>query len=54
MQFNVEWLKHWVAIDLAPAELAQRLTAAGLEVDAVRPAVTAIAVRSSSVTPASD
>ncbi|RPH94661.1 MAG: phenylalanine--tRNA ligase subunit beta, partial [Lysobacterales bacterium] len=37
MQFNVEWLKQWVAIDLAPARLAERLTAAGLEVDGVRP-----------------
>jgi phenylalanyl-tRNA synthetase beta chain len=36
MQFNVEWLKQWVAIDLAPLELAERLTAAGLEVDSVR------------------
>lgn len=36
MQFNVDWLKQWVAIDLAPAELAQRLTAAGLEVDDLR------------------
>ena len=36
MQFNVDWLKQWVAIDLSPAELAERLTAAGLEVDDVR------------------
>lgn len=36
MQFNVDWLKQWVAIDLTPAELAQRLTAAGLEVDDLR------------------
>ncbi|MEE4217977.1 MAG: phenylalanine--tRNA ligase subunit beta [Xanthomonadales bacterium] len=37
MQFNVEWLKKWVAIDLDADELADRLTAAGLEVDDVRP-----------------
>lgn len=36
MQFNVDWLKQWVAIDLTPAELAERLTAAGLEVDDLR------------------
>ncbi|HET6592128.1 MAG TPA: phenylalanine--tRNA ligase subunit beta, partial [Xanthomonadales bacterium] len=36
MQFNVDWLKQWVAIDLDAAGLAQRLTAAGLEVDDVR------------------
>ena len=36
MQFNVDWLKQWVAIDLEAAELADRLTAAGLEVDDVR------------------
>lgn len=35
MQFNVEWLKQWVALDLDAAGLAQRLTAAGLEVDDV-------------------
>ena len=37
MQFNVEWLKKWVAIDLEAGELADKLTAAGLEVDDVRP-----------------
>ena len=36
MQFNVEWLKQWVAIDLSADELADKLTAAGLEVDDVR------------------
>jgi len=36
MQFNVDWLKQWVAIDLDAADLAARLTAAGLEVDDVR------------------
>ena len=33
MQFNLEWLKKWVAIDLDAASLADRLTASGLEVD---------------------
>jgi phenylalanyl-tRNA synthetase beta chain len=37
MQFNVEWLKKWVAVDLDADALAERLTAAGLEVDDVRP-----------------
>ena len=37
MQFNVEWLKKWVAIDLDADALAAKLTAAGLEVDDVRP-----------------
>jgi phenylalanyl-tRNA synthetase beta chain len=37
MQFNVEWLKQWVATDLDAEQLAARLTAAGLEVDDVRP-----------------
>jgi phenylalanyl-tRNA synthetase beta chain len=37
MQFNVEWLKKWVAIDLEADALADRLTASGLEVDDVRP-----------------
>jgi phenylalanyl-tRNA synthetase beta chain len=36
MQFNVEWLRQWVATDLAPARLAECLTAAGLEVDDLR------------------
>ena len=36
MQFNVEWLRKWVATDLDPAGLAERLTAAGLEVDDLR------------------
>jgi phenylalanyl-tRNA synthetase beta chain len=36
MQFNVDWLKKWVAVDLDAAGLAERLTAAGLEVDDVR------------------
>ena len=37
MQFNVEWLKKWVAVDLDAAELAVRLTASGLEVESVKP-----------------
>jgi phenylalanyl-tRNA synthetase beta chain len=37
MQFNVEWLKKWVAIDLDTAALADTLTASGLEVDDIRP-----------------
>jgi len=37
MQFNVEWLKKWVALDLNADELADKLTAAGLEVDSVSP-----------------
>ncbi|MEJ2400743.1 MAG: phenylalanine--tRNA ligase subunit beta [Xanthomonadales bacterium] len=37
MQFNVEWLKQWVAVDLDAEQLAARLTAAGLEVDDMRP-----------------
>ena len=36
MQFNVEWLKKWVAIDLEPEALADKLTASGLEVDDMR------------------
>jgi len=37
MQFNVEWLKKWVAVDLDAAELADRLTASGLEVESLTP-----------------
>lgn len=37
MQFNVDWLKKWVAIDLDARQLADKLTAAGLEVDELRP-----------------
>ncbi|MDT8321750.1 MAG: phenylalanine--tRNA ligase subunit beta, partial [Xanthomonadales bacterium] len=37
MQFNVDWLKKWVAIDLDAWQLADKLTAAGLEVDELRP-----------------
>ncbi len=37
MRFSVNWLKQWVQIDLTAAQLAERLTASGLEVDAVAP-----------------
>ena len=37
MQFNVEWLKQWVAVELDAEQLAEKLTAAGLEVDSVSP-----------------
>jgi len=37
MQFNVQWLKKWVAVDLDAEQLAQKLTASGLEVDSVNP-----------------
>lgn len=36
MLVSLRWLKDYVDIDLAPKELAERLTMAGLEVDAVR------------------
>ena len=36
MQFNVQWLKQWVDVDLDAAAIADRLTASGLEVDDVR------------------
>ena len=38
MRVNIEWLRDWVSIDLEPAELAERLTVAGLEVDSVEAA----------------
>ena len=38
MIVSLRWLRDYVDIDLAPAELADRLTMAGLEVDAVRDA----------------
>jgi phenylalanyl-tRNA synthetase beta chain len=37
MQFNLGWLKKWVAIDLDAGSLADKLTASGLEVDDIRP-----------------
>ncbi len=38
MRVNLEWLREWVSIDLEPAELAERLTVAGLEVSSVEAA----------------
>ncbi len=38
MRVNIEWLRDWVDIDLKPEELAEKLTVAGLEVDAVETA----------------
>lgn len=38
MKFSVSWLKQWVPVDLDAAALADALTAAGLEVDTVKPA----------------
>jgi phenylalanyl-tRNA synthetase beta chain len=40
MQFNVDWLKKWVEVDLDAAAIADRLTASGLEVDEVRDVAT--------------
>lgn len=37
MKFSVAWLKQWVDLDLGGEELADELTAAGLEVDTVEP-----------------
>lgn len=37
MKFSVNWLKQWVKLDLSAAQLAERLTASGLEVDSVEP-----------------
>ncbi|KAA9133137.1 phenylalanine--tRNA ligase subunit beta [Marinihelvus fidelis] len=37
MKFSVNWLKQWVAVDVDADTLADELTAAGLEVDAVTP-----------------
>ncbi|MEX0618561.1 MAG: phenylalanine--tRNA ligase subunit beta [Pseudohongiellaceae bacterium] len=34
MIFSEQWIREWVAHDLAPSELMERLTMAGLEVDA--------------------
>lgn len=36
MQISLKWLRDYVECDLSPAELAERLTMAGLEVDAIR------------------
>jgi phenylalanyl-tRNA synthetase beta chain len=37
MKFSVNWLKQWVKLDLTAAQLAERLTASGLEVDSIDP-----------------
>ncbi len=37
MKFTVNWLKEYIDFDLSNAELADRLTMAGLEVDSVEP-----------------
>lgn len=37
MKFTINWLKKYVDVDLTAAELADRLTMLGLEVDAVEP-----------------
>jgi phenylalanyl-tRNA synthetase beta chain len=38
MRVNLEWLREWVDVDADGARLAEELTTAGLEVDAVLPA----------------
>ncbi len=38
MRVNIDWLRDWVNIDLEPAQLAERLTVAGLEVESVEAA----------------
>ncbi|NND45446.1 MAG: phenylalanine--tRNA ligase subunit beta [Xanthomonadales bacterium] len=37
MRFSCQWLKQWVDLELSPTELAERLTASGLEVDGIEP-----------------
>ena len=37
MRTPIRWLQDYVDIDLSPAEIAERLTMAGLEVDSVEP-----------------
>jgi phenylalanyl-tRNA synthetase beta chain len=41
MRFSVNWLKQWVRLDMNAAQLAEKLTAAGLEVDSVEPVAAA-------------
>ncbi|MCL5669496.1 MAG: phenylalanine--tRNA ligase subunit beta [Gammaproteobacteria bacterium] len=41
MKFSEQWLREWVNPALSRAELAQQLTLAGLEVDAIHPAAAA-------------
>jgi phenylalanyl-tRNA synthetase beta chain len=38
VRVNIDWLRDWVNIDLEPAQLAERLTVAGLEVESVEAA----------------
>lgn len=37
MRVNIDWLRDWVEFDLEPSALAEKLTTAGLEVEAVLP-----------------
>lgn len=37
MRVNIDWLRDWVEIDVAPERVAEQLTTAGLEVDSVTP-----------------
>ncbi|HKX56298.1 MAG TPA: phenylalanine--tRNA ligase subunit beta, partial [Xanthomonadales bacterium] len=37
MRFSVNWLKQWVQLDVSAAQLAERLTASGLEVESLQP-----------------
>ncbi len=41
MKFSVNWLKEWVKITESAEQLAEKLTNAGLEVDAIEPAAAA-------------
>jgi len=41
MRFSVNWLKQWVQLDMNATQLAEKLTAAGLEVDSVEPVAAA-------------
>lgn len=41
MKFSVNWLKQWVHLDLSAEQLADRLTASGLEVDDLSPVAAA-------------
>ncbi|MFT5139201.1 MAG: phenylalanyl-tRNA synthetase beta chain [Rhodothermales bacterium] len=41
MRFSYQWLKQWVQLDLDAYELAEKLTASGLEVDQVLPVAAA-------------
>ena len=41
MKFSVNWLKQWVHLEMDAPDLADRLTAAGLEVESVNPVAAA-------------